>query len=417
MMRVRDGRHRFDRIRLRVVRMPVLVQDALLAAILCVLDLRTQWSTTGTRWIGDGPLPWQLVAAFAALGYAALVWRRRYPHLVFVLLLAHCIAGQLLLPYRPFLGLLVAFYTIASRTTLARSVYALGGVAVAFAFTIADEVGRVPPAEQADILTLDIIFFAILALVVLAVGRGVRQYRQGLDDLDKRRRTAAHSAVAAERGRIAHELHDIVAHSVTVIVLQAAGARRVLSGQSDQVERALVDIETTGRQAMGELRRLLKVLNSQDMPLTDKDNEFGPQPGLDTIGEVIERVSAAGLLVELREHGTRQLLDTSVDQTAIRIVTEALTNALKHAGAGAKTEVLLDWQADKVAVTVTDDGGGRRRAETMTLSTGHGLVGLGERVRALEGTLTVGPRFPSGFQIVATLPTARRIASATWENT
>jgi signal transduction histidine kinase len=106
-----------------------------------------------------------------------------------------------------------------------------------------------------------------------------------------------------------------------------------------------------------------------------------------------------------------------VDQTAIRIVTEALTNALKHAGAGAKTEVLLDWQADKVAVTVTDDGGGRRRAETMTLSTGHGLVGLGERVRALEGTLTVGPRFPSGFQIVATLPTARRIASATWENT
>jgi signal transduction histidine kinase len=393
----------------RLAHTPVPVQDGLFAAALCALDLSTQWDTrAGDRWIGDGPLPWQLVTAYAALGYAVLAWRRRYPYAVFAVLCVHSVVGQLLLPYRPLLGLLVAFYTVSSRSALPRALGALAAVAGVSALYVADEVLAVPPAQRPEMLVVSAIMFVIVDLSVLGVGQWVCRSRHDLRDMDRRRLVAARSAVAEERVRIARDLHDIVAHSVTVMVLQAAGARRILAAQPGQVDRALADIEATGRQAMDELRRLLGVLVNAD-PATARDvEELGPHPGLNDLPAVLERVSGAGLSVAVTECGEPRPLDPSVDLAAHRVVTEGLTNALKHGGLGTRVEVLLDWRDGRLAVHVTDDGSGHRPTGTPELSGGHGLAGLRERVRAVGGELDVGPVPGGGFRISATLPTAYR---------
>jgi signal transduction histidine kinase len=389
----------------RLRRASVTTQDALFAAALCVLDLGTQWDEHGERMVGEGPLPWPVIPVYAVAGYAALTWRRRNPQLVFAVLVVHNLVAQVLLPYRPTLGLIVAFYTLASRSGLRVSLLGLAAVGVSFAVTVADELGHVAASEWLETLIVDAILFSLLGVAVWAVARWVRRSRRDLSDLELRRRAAARSAVAEERLRIALELHDIVANSVTVIVLQAAGARRVSKNESPLVDRALADIEATGRQAMGELRRLLRLLGTSGIDggeLLDLE----PHPGLADLPPVLDRLKAAGLILDVRHEGTPQPLDTSVDLTAHRVVTEGLTNALKHGGTGAHAVVLLQWQDGRLTVSVTDDGRGHRQTETQALSTQRGLLGLGERVRAVGGSLDYGHRTDGGFQVTATLPTA-----------
>jgi signal transduction histidine kinase len=386
-------RSRLQRI---VAGVPVLAQDAVFAAVLCVLDIRTQWTSQNTvRWIGDGPLPWPAVAAYGAAGYAVLVWRRRNPQLVFALLCTHSIVAQLLLPYRPFLGLLVAFYTVAARVSLPRALVAMLATTIASALTVADEVRDASAGDRGETLVVDVLLFGVLQLTILLVARRIRRHRHDLDDLEARRGTA----VLDERARIARELHDIVAHSVTVMVLQAAGSRRVLGDAEPRVGKALTDIERTGHQAMEELRRLLGVLAASDAPVA-------PHPGLDDIGAAVDRVRAAGLSVVVRHEGEPRPLDPSVGLAAHHVVAEGLTNALKHVGAGASADVLLHWRDDRFAVSVTDDGRGDRAVDARLLSTGRGLVGLGERVRAVGGTLTADRLPDNGFRLRATLPVA-----------
>jgi signal transduction histidine kinase len=237
----------------------------------------------------------------------------------------------------------------------------------------------------------------------------VRRSRHDLTDLELRRQGAARAAVAQERVRIARELHDIVAHSVTIMVLQAAGARRVLRGEAPRVDQALADIESTGRQTMGELRRLLRLLATSGTYADDDLNELEPHPGLADVPGVISRVTAAGLSVEVRERGAAVPLDMSVDLAAYRMVSEALTNALKHGGAGAHAVIQLDWHEGGLTVTVTDDGRGQPHAESDTLSNRTGLLGLGERVRAIDGVLDAGPRSDGGYRISVILPTTAAV--------
>jgi signal transduction histidine kinase len=303
------------------------------------------------------------------------------------------------------LGLLVAFYTLASRCSLRASLYGLGAMSIASGLTIADEVRQVRASERVETLIVDVILFGLVQLVVWAVGRWVRRSRRDLTDLEQRRKAAARSAVAEERLRIARELHDIVANSVTVMVLQAAGARRVLKGESPLVDRALADIEATGRQAMGELRRLLRLLGNYDIG-GGEFQDLEPHPGLADLPPVLDRLKAAGLVLDVQHRGEPQPLDTSVDLAAHRVVTEGLTNALKHGGTGARAVVLLDWQETHLTVSVTDDGRGHRQTEAQALSTKRGLLGLGERVRAVGGSLEFGSRRDGGFRVTATLPTA-----------
>jgi signal transduction histidine kinase len=196
------------------------------------------------------------------------------------------------------------------------------------------------------------------------------------------------------------------------MVLQAAGARRILGADTPQVETALANIETTGRQAMSELRRLLGLLSANSVAPGHQPDEREPPPGLADLQAVIGRVAAAGLRIESRERGTPRPLDVSIGLAVHRVVTEALTNALKHAGSGAAAEVVLDWGPNLLTVTVTDDGGGQPAPGSVTLSGGLGLVGLGERVRAVGGSLAAGPTATGGYRVSATLPSPSRAATA-----
>lgn len=380
-------------------------RDGLLAALLCAADLGTQWSPHSTNLLtGTGRMPWPIIAGYAAAGYAALAWRRSRPGTVFAIILLHNVVAQVFLPWRPLLGLIVALYTVAALAGPRRSLLALTGACAAFALTVTDEVIRTPPADRAATATVDVILYLALAVTVWAVARIAHRRDRELQAAEKRRQ----EAVSEERARIARELHDIVAHSVTVIVLQAAGARRVLPAGAPRVEQALASIETTGRQAMGELRRMLGVLAVAGPPFDGRTATAEPPPGLTDLNTVVTRIVAAGLPVEVNHRGTARPLDASVGLAAYRVVSEGLTNALKHGGAGARTTVLLDWQGDGLVVSVTDDGRGHR-SNTAALSGGRGLIGLDERVRAVGGHLWAGPLPAGGYRVSARLPTAHHL--------
>ncbi|MGH8921399.1 MAG: sensor histidine kinase, partial [Actinomycetes bacterium] len=204
----------------------------------------------------------------------------------------------------------------------------------------------------------------------------------------------------------ARELHDIIAHYVSVMLLQAAGARRILTSEPDRAARALANIEHSGMQATEELRRLLGVIRADDPVKTDEEPSI--QYGLDDLEPLLGRIQAAGVPVRLLIHGRPRDLDPSVDQSAYRIVQESLTNVTKYAGRGADTTVELRWEDDLVHLTVTDDGSGQLDRPPVQLSTGHGLVGLRERATAVGGQLHAGPLPGGGFQVTVTLPTPER---------
>jgi signal transduction histidine kinase len=225
-----------------------------------------------------------------------------------------------------------------------------------------------------------------------AIGRIVWNRRRRLD---REREVAARDAVALERSRIARELHDVVAHSMSVMVVQAGAARAVLRKDPDETERALNVIEESGRAGLAEMRRLLDVEGEDALSLT-------PQPGLERLDELLGRMRATGLEVELVVEGDVRPLAAGVDLSAYRIVQEALTNALKHGGDGVHARVLLRYRDDVVDVEVTDDG----RGPAPGSNGGRGLIGMQERVAFLGGELRTGARPAGGFLVQARLPVA-----------
>jgi signal transduction histidine kinase len=225
--------------------------------------------------------------------------------------------------------------------------------------------------------------------------------------LERERETAAQNAVGAERARIARELHDIVSHNVSVMVVQAGAARRVLSMRLADAEAALHAVEEAGREAMTELRHLLGVL----APPADgsDDDPLSPQPGLSRLSPLIDRVAFAGLPVEVRISGEPRPLPSSVDLTAYRVIQEALTNALKH-GDGRKAEVTVRYADHALRVEVLNSGpsvlsGGQPPGETD--GPGRGLLGLRERVAVLGGDLDARRRLGGGFRVRAKIPLER----------
>jgi signal transduction histidine kinase len=214
---------------------------------------------------------------------------------------------------------------------------------------------------------------------------------------EREREAAARIAVAEERARIARELHDIVAHAVSVMTLQVGAVRHKLPDDLAEDAEALRSVERTGRTALTEMRRLLGAMRRDG-----DDLELGPQPGLNGLDSLLDEVGRAGLPVRLHVEGEPYPLPRALDLSAYRIVQEGLTNALKHAGATA-ADVTVRYGADGVALEVRDDGAGAATSDGL----GHGLVGIGERVKIYGGEMTAGPSPEGGFVLSARLPLDR----------
>lgn len=251
------------------------------------------------------------------------------------------------------------------------------------------------------------IMFAGPSLIAWVLGDSMRYrraYYAGLEDraarLEAERDAQAQIAAAAERARIARELHDVVAHNVSVMVVQADGASYTLDTDPDRAREALGAIAGTGRQALAEMRRLLGVLR-QDEDGTDPGR--APLPGIGQIGELLEHTRAAGLGVGLTVEGVPQPLPDGAALAAYRIVQESLTNTRKHAGPMATAQVTLLYLEDALVLRITDDGPGPAPASD---GGGHGLTGMRERVAIYGGWVQAGPKVGGGFQVTARLPFA-----------
>ncbi|MGW0659151.1 sensor histidine kinase [Streptodolium elevatio] len=243
-------------------------------------------------------------------------------------------------------------------------------------------------------------FMLVIAWVLGDSMRTRRAYYAELEDraarLERERDAHAEVAAAAERARIARELHDVVAHNVSVMVVQADGAAYAIDSAPDRARDALGTISTTGREALAEMRRLLGVLRS------DADRgPYAPQPGVEQLGDLVDRVRDAGLPVDLRIVGVPVELPKGVALASYRIVQEALTNTRKHAGPTANASVLLGYGEDVLEMTITDDG---RGADAPGDGMGHGLVGMRERVAMLGGRIETGPAPEGGWRVRAVLP-------------
>ncbi|MER8185605.1 sensor histidine kinase [Kitasatospora sp. NPDC094015] len=233
-----------------------------------------------------------------------------------------------------------------------------------------------------------------------------RAYLVELEDraarLERERDAQAKVAVAAERARIARELHDVVAHNVSVMIVQADGAAYVLDNSPQQAKEALGAIAATGRQALVEMRRLLGVLRT-----AGTTGDYVPQPGVEELPELLEQVRVAGLPVDFATTGDPRELPRGLELTVYRIVQEALTNVRKHGGPGVRARVAVDFRDQDLEVLVEDDGRGSTAEQLVDGGTdglGHGLIGMRERVGMVSGSLDIGPRPGGGFRIRAVLP-------------
>jgi signal transduction histidine kinase len=253
------------------------------------------------------------------------------------------------------------------------------------------------------------IAFIVLVLTGMPIvaGRVLRSRALLNDRLDAQARELEHNraereqaAVLGERTRIARELHDVVAHDVSVMLVQAQAARRIVPGDPERAREAIAAVETTGREALGELRRLLGVLRRGDEELA-----LAPQPSLARVATLVERMRAAGLRVDLEIDGTPVDLPPGLDAAAFRVVQEALANVLQHAGA-ARADVRVSYGPTGVDLLVRDDG----PSGTSEFSEGRGLVGLRERVALYGGELRAGRRRAGGFELRARLPVGEGLA-------
>ncbi|WP_052685068.1 sensor histidine kinase [Lentzea aerocolonigenes] len=248
---------------------------------------------------------------------------------------------------------------------------------------------------------------ACLVAVFLAVRLAMakRAYTRAMEErgwlLERERESAAHGAVDAERARIARELHDIVSHNVSVMVVQAGAARRVLATEAEEATGALLAVESAGRDTMTELRHMLGLL----APSADGEDLLSPQPGLSRLSALVDRMCFAGLPVEVRISGEPRELPSGVDLTAYRIVQEALTNALKH-GDGGKADVTVRYADHYLRVEVLNTGPSVLSGDPVSTTDGEGrgLLGLRQRVAVLGGDLDARRRLGGGFRVRARIP-------------
>jgi len=375
------------------------VADLLLAAAVTLsAAVQVAW---GPQY-GSMREPGWLSVLFILLENAPLAWRRRAPVAVLAATAgATSVAAVLAVPSGQGIAVLIALYTVAANCGRGRSISAFVIVTCWFTALSLTGIWFAPQDIGVDSVIGNLLFFTS-AWILGDNLRTRRAYTRELEDravrLEQAREADARAAAAAERGRIARELHDVVAHHVSVIAVQAGAARRVAARRPDSARDALAAIEATARQAGVELRRLLGVLRKGE----DGKGPLAPQPRLDELTQLVNQARAAGLEVELKAEGTRRPLPAGVHLSAYRIVQEALTNTIKHANASAAT-VRVRYGATELELEVVDNGRGVVDASELATG-GHGLVGMHERVDLFGGELTIGPRHGGGFRVRARLP-------------
>jgi signal transduction histidine kinase len=332
------------------------------------------------EWAGGIPL--------AVAQVVPLVVRRRYPRTVLAVVTAAWIVQAVALSVLPPVPTVVAIYTVAAN--LERS-EALLPAAVATAAVTLTALGL----TQYD----KALSFFLLSVAAWVVGDNLgtrRAYTRALEDrterLEREREAGAARARAEEQARIARELHDVIAHNVSVMVVQAAAANDVFDSRPESAREALRAIEASGRSALSELRRLLGVVRADGA-------DFAPTPGLDRLDDLVAQVRSTGLAVAVSIEGAPRPLPAGVDLSAYRVVQEALTNTLKHAQA-TRADVALRYRDAELDVEVRDDGSGGGNGE----GEGHGLIGMRERVTAFGGSLAAGPATTGGFAVAARFP-------------
>ena len=377
-----------------------LLADSLLAGLLLVVVLL---SITGGDTSAHGVTYRDANALAVILGVLSAVpvaWRRRTPLPALVVVGVATVAYEALgFPESATaVGVMICLYSVAAhcdrRRSIIGAVYTTIGTLVVF-FTARWGV------NPGNIVSNVVIFGT--AWILGDNLRNRRAYLASLEDraarLEREQVEQAHHAVADERARIARELHDVVAHNVSVMVVQAGAARRMTERDPARARDALTSVEAIGRQALDEMRRLLGVLRTED----EATEERSPQPSVSQLDSLVAHVREAGLPVEVVVEGEPRPLMSGVDMSAYRIVQEALTNSLKHAGP-AHARVMLRWGEHDLRLEVVDDGRGLAADAPVSNGGGHGLVGMRERVALFGGELQAGPRKGGGYVVSARLP-------------
>ncbi len=330
-----------------------------------------------------------------------LIWRRQAPIPVLSVIITTFVIDTAL-GYQStwaFFGMAFVFYTIGAQLTPRRSLL-VGGLALDIVLlwtTVGVFVSDIEP------------FIIVQELAVLGfpllVGRESYHRQQRILELESRAIRAEHEreqraldAVVNERVRIARELHDVVAHEITVMTLQTAGARRIVDDDRGRAVEAMEAVEEAGHRALTEMRRLLGMLRTADPKAT------APQPGLDALEPLVEQMKMAGLDTKLSIVGESRALPVGIDLNAYRIIQESLTNTLKHGGPDVRAEIRVTYDDRMLSVDVTDNGRGAAATHSGPAGSGQGLVGMHERIALLKGTMSAGPKPGGGYRISAQIP-------------
>ncbi|MQA08541.1 MAG: sensor histidine kinase [Pseudonocardiaceae bacterium] len=396
-----------------------MVGDSLIAVLLGLLELPVLLSATF-----PDTTSWLAYTLGGLLLLAPLIFRRRHPLAGGYLVLlgaAYQLAVQAGAGVEPRFGpgpvrladvaLAISLYTLVAYVSRRRAAEYTGALTLA---VIAWAIWRVgwPDAFWPVLGVLIVLSFSWLLGEFVGARRAYHaEVEQRLRMLETERDQQARIAVAEERARIARELHDVVAHSVSVMVVQADGAGYALRAQPELAESAVKTISETGRHALVELRRLLDVLRSDG---EDPERSRSPQPGVDSLTELVDKMRAVGLPIVLEVRGSPDDLPTGVGLALYRIVQEALTNTFKHGGPGVSATVRLSRTPEEVTVEITDNGSGTPREPaggwpagglaSGGLAGGNGLIGMRERAAVFGGTLEAGPRTGGGWRVLASMP-------------
>jgi signal transduction histidine kinase len=387
----------------RLARDPRVLIDLAVAAVVAVFSVVDLATTSAKVVAGERPAD-GFAYALVIAGSLSLVWRRQRPLTVLAFVSAVLVAywlrdhGALL----SILGLPTVYAAAAYGEPRRRAWWAMG---IAFVvLMIAASVSVLDRPDGYDYLQA----LSVSAFLVGAIAAGViiRNRKRIFVDTERRAAAAeadrlveAERAVISERSRIAREMHDVVAHAMSVVAVQAAAGREIVHANPDKAAEVFARIETVARESLSELRRMLGVLRDRG----DDDASLSPQPRIADIATSVAQSSATGVDAALLVEGEQRPLAPGVELAAFRIVQEALTNVRKHAGASASAKVRISYQSDVLVVEVSDDGRGAA-SPLSAVGAGNGLIGMRERVEIYGGQLTSGPRVGGGYAVRATLP-------------